>query len=66
MPLTENLAAGWILYCACGTPHVSSQWHWGELKPYEVSTQAHRRGYGLPDEIWDVRPKWHGPQNNAV
>jgi hypothetical protein len=54
VPLTENLTAGWILFCSCGTAHVASRSNWSELKPYAVSAEAHRRGYGPPDEIRDV------------
>ena len=25
------------------------------MKAYVVSSQAHRRRYGSPDEIWDIR-----------
>jgi len=53
-PLTENGLSGWILYCSCGSPRASSKWQWSELKPYEVRGPAYRRGYGSPDEVWDV------------
>lgn len=58
VPLTDNLPTEWTLYCSCRTPHVASLWCWSELKQYAVSSEAHRRGYGTPDEIWDVTPKW--------
>src|SRR6267378_4027323 len=40
------------LYCSCGRTPVSSPW--SELKPYVVSSPAHRRGYGPPEEIVPV------------
>lgn len=54
LPLSANGFSGWILYCACGSPRASSEWRWTELKPYEVCGPAYRRGYGSPDEVWDV------------
>jgi hypothetical protein len=54
MPLRDGLSAEWILYCSCSNPHAWSRWGWEELKPYEVCSQAHRRRYGSPDEIWDI------------
>lgn len=59
IPLVANGLSGWILYCACGTPHVSSQWSGRELKPYEVSVKSYRRGYGSPEEIWIRSRGWH-------
>lgn len=52
MPLNKSSSAGWILYCSCSGSHTSSQWSCSDLKPYEVSIQAYRRGYGSPEEIW--------------
>lgn len=66
IPLTASLSAGWILYCSCSEPHFSSQWVWRELKPYEVSGQAHRRGFGSPEEIWDVRHRGHDLGNGVT
>jgi hypothetical protein len=54
IPLTAHSASGWILYCSCGKPPASSQWGSTDLKPYEICRQAYRRGYGSPDEVWDV------------
>jgi hypothetical protein len=54
LPLTKSSSAGWTLYCSCGRPQACTHWGWNELKPYAVSRQAHRRGYGSPDEIWDA------------
>lgn len=51
IPLIAHAAAGWILYCTCGVP---SQWGPSELKPYEVSAPAYRRGYGTADEVWNI------------
>jgi hypothetical protein len=51
MPLVEGLADEWTLYCSCGSPHIPSRWNWSELKRYAISTQAHERGYGPPEEI---------------
>jgi hypothetical protein len=65
-PLTENLSAGWTLYCSRRAPNVASQWSWNDLKPYAVSTRAHGRGYGTPDEIWDVSPKRNGSRYIAL
>ncbi len=54
MPLTADGASGWILYCSCGMPPASSQWSPMDLRPYEICSQAYQRGYGSPDEVWDV------------
>ncbi len=54
IPLIENGLSGWILYCSCACPRASSEWQWSELKPYEVCGPAYRRGYGSPDEVWNV------------
>jgi hypothetical protein len=51
VPTAEYLSEEWTLYCACGTPPVSSRWNWNELKLCFVSKQAHARGYGLSEEI---------------
>jgi hypothetical protein len=65
IPLTADAASGWILHCSCRKPPVSSQWGSTDLKPYEICRQAYRRGYGSPDEVWDVTrdsrvdPNWH-------
>ena len=55
VPLTASLSAGCILYCSCSRPHICSQWGWRELKPYEVSGQAHRRGFGSPEETQQIQ-----------
>jgi hypothetical protein len=57
MPLAEGFADEWTLYCACGRPPNSSRWSWSELKLYAVSTQAHDRGYGPPEEVVAVDNK---------
>jgi hypothetical protein len=44
-----------MLYCSCGMPPHSSRWNWNEMKRYAVSNQAHRRGYGPPEEIVCIR-----------
>jgi hypothetical protein len=54
IPLTVHGASEWILYCSCRMPAASSQWDLTDLKPYEICGQAYRRGYGSPDEVWDV------------
>jgi hypothetical protein len=54
IPLTAHGASGWILYCSCRMPPASSQWGSTDLKRYEICGQAYRRGYGSPDEVWDV------------
>ena len=54
VPITEIASSGWILYCSCGFPAACSEWRWSELKPYEVCGPAYYRGYGSPDEVWDV------------
>src|SRR5262249_24885549 len=38
-----------ILYCACDQSAIANPW--SELKKYVVSTRAHDRGYGPPEEI---------------
>ncbi|HEY1271056.1 MAG TPA: hypothetical protein VGF08_03695, partial [Terriglobales bacterium] len=47
------------LYCVCGRSPVSSRWN--ELKAYIVSNPAHRRGYGPPEEIVQVRAADRSP-----
>lgn len=54
LPLVEGLADEWTLYCSCGSPPIRSRWNWSELKRYAISTQAHERGYGSPEEIVPV------------
>jgi hypothetical protein len=51
VPLVQGFSEEWTLYCSCGQPPSSSRWSWSELKIYAVSTQAHDRGYGRPEEI---------------
>ncbi len=51
VPLTVGCWEQWTLYCSCRLPHSPSHWRWDELKPYEVSSDAHLRGYGGPEEI---------------
>jgi len=41
----------YVLYCSCQTPAVVSRWRGDDLHRCEVSRDAHRRGYGSPDEI---------------
>jgi hypothetical protein len=53
----EGFADEWMLYCACGRPPISSRWSCSHLKLYAVSTQAHVRGYGPPEEIVPVDKK---------
>jgi hypothetical protein len=50
----EGFAEEWTLYCACGRPPISSRWSCSDLKLYAVSTQAHVRGYGPPEEVVPV------------
>ena len=57
IPLSVKSATGWILYCVCGVPPVSSQWGCTELRPYGISCQAYRRGYGSADEIWAMNSR---------
>src|SRR5450755_391875 len=59
IPLAANALSGWSLYCACGSPHVCSQWRGMELKAYQVPVEYYFRGYGSPDEILSISPKWH-------
>jgi hypothetical protein len=56
IPLTKGFPAEWTLYCSCGRPHTSTRWSWREFKSYSVTGQAHRRGYGSPEEILDLKP----------
>lgn len=51
VPLAWESFEEWMLYCSCGSPHISSRWSGRELKEYEVSQVAHGRGYGAPGEI---------------
>ena len=59
IPLAANALSGWILYCACGSPHVCSQWRGMELKAYQLPDEYYFRGYGSSDEILSINPKWH-------
>jgi hypothetical protein len=38
-----------ILYCACDRSAMANRW--SDLKKYVVSSRAHDRGYGPPEEI---------------
>jgi hypothetical protein len=51
VPAIAGRGDEWTLYCRCATPPASSRWRWSEMKTYDVSGQAHERGYGTPDEI---------------
>ncbi|MGA7629916.1 MAG: hypothetical protein WCB11_04070, partial [Terriglobales bacterium] len=51
MPMLEGISEGWTLYCSCASPPASSRWCGSELKMYAVSTHAHGRGFGPPEEI---------------
>jgi hypothetical protein len=59
LPLAAGSPDEWLLRCSCDAPPVCSRWRWNELKTYEVSRQAHLRGYGSAQEIvmfgWAVR-----------
>src|SRR5207244_11161123 len=54
VPLVEGSSEEWTLYCSCDRPPSSSRWSWSELKMYAVSSPAHNRGYGRPEEIVPV------------
>lgn len=47
-----NSSDEYTLYCFCQGVESVSVCRWVEAKACEVSTTAHRRGYGLLDEIW--------------
>ena len=47
-----------ILYCSCDRSPISSRW--SELKKYVVSSRAHDRGYGPPEEIVPVGNRQQG------
>jgi hypothetical protein len=47
-------------------PPASSQWGSTDLKPYEICGQAYRRGFGSPEEIWDIRQSWHNLGNGVT
>ena len=51
IPAAPYSSEVYILYCSCGKPAVSTWWRWSELKSCKVSTSAHDRGYGTPQEI---------------
>src|SRR5581483_3416009 len=53
----SSISEHYTLYCRCGIPAVCSQWHWSELNTYKVSSKAHDRGYGTPDEIVAIEDK---------
>jgi hypothetical protein len=55
LPVAQGSSTEWMLYCACGSPARTSRWSSDELVRYEVSSGAHLRGYGAPDEIIRVR-----------
>lgn len=54
LPLVAGFFEELVLYCSCGSPQISSRWRWNELKMYAVSSQAHNRGFGRPEEIVEV------------
>lgn len=55
VPLVTGTSQEWTLYCSCGTPPSSSRWRADEMKAYQVSTRAHGRGFGPPEEIVRLR-----------
>lgn len=55
VPVSPGSWEDWTLYCACGTPHISSRWSGRELREYSVSPVAHVRGYGAPEEVVAIR-----------
>lgn len=55
VPIHEGSFELYTLYCSCARPRAPSQWNSGQLKKYVVSSRAHDRGYGTPEEIVQVR-----------
>ena len=55
VPLVTGTSQEWTLYCSCGTPPSSSRWRAEEMKAYQVSSRAHGRGFGPPEEIVRLR-----------
>src|SRR6516162_5142631 len=51
VPLNTEFQDEWLLHCSCARPLVCSRWRWSDLQKYDVSSQAHVRGYGTPEEI---------------
>ena len=45
----------YLLYCACQTPAAVSRFRCGDLHRCEVTKDAHRRGFGSPEEIVAIR-----------
>jgi hypothetical protein len=60
LPVAKGSLQEWILYCACGSPPSPSRWGWDELQAYEVSSRAHVRGYGPPEEIVRILQRQYG------
>jgi hypothetical protein len=54
VPVAAGGTEEWTLYCMCAKPPSLSRWSWSELRMYAVSSQAHNRGYGRPEEIVPV------------
>lgn len=42
----------YTLYCFCDGSQMPNIWKWLQVKTCEVSTRAHRRGYGSLEEVW--------------
>lgn len=53
--LPSNALEEYRLFCSCCRPAVCSAWKRNELASYAVSSRAHARGYGSPEEIWPFR-----------
>lgn len=60
VPAAPYLSEDFTLYCTCGKPTIASWWRWGELMTCKVSTSAHDRGYGTPQEIVPTRGEARG------
>ena len=55
LPVAPSSHKEWTLYCSCGSPPSPSRWGSDELQSYVVSSSAHVRGYGPPEEIIPIR-----------
>lgn|ERR1700727_1379526 len=51
VPTFAGSAEEYTLYCSCRTPAIASRWKSDEMKRYEVSKEAHHRGYGSQEEV---------------
>jgi hypothetical protein len=62
VPTAAGVSEEYTLYCFCGGAQFPNTWKWREVKVCEVSKEAHYRGFGTLDEVWQLTRQ---PQHEA-